>query len=338
MKKINTILVTGGAGYIGSVLVPKLLAKDYRLKVLDMYIYGEQVLLPHQSNPLLEEVKGDIRDSQLVERTLEGCDAVIHLACISNDPSAELDPQLTKSINMDAFVSLLEVCKKQNVSRFVFASSASVYGVSEEPNVTEDHPRVPVSEYNKSKAYCEDQLKSFYSDDFSIVTIRPATVCGYSPRLRLDLTVNILTNHAFHKGEITVFGGSQYRPNLHMDDMTDLYIQLLDEPDSKVSGKVFNAGYQNLTVLEIAETVKKVIEQDYPEKGSISIKTVPTDDIRSYRISCEKIKRELGFKPKKTIEDAVRDLCQAFNRNEFTDTLASSQYYNVKKMKEINLT
>ena len=337
MVNLDTILVTGGAGYVGSILVPKLLAKGYRVKVLDLYIYGEQVLLPHRSNPLLEEVKGDIRDAGLLERTLEDCDAVIHLACISNDPSAELDLQLTKSINMDAFVPLLELCRKQNVGRFVFASTSSVYGISEAPKVTEDHPRVPVSEYNKSKTYCEDQLIRFYSDDFSIVTVRPATVCGYSPRLRLDLIVNILTNHAYHNGEISVFGGSQYRPNLHIEDMTDLYVQLLDEPDSKVSKKVFNAGYQNLTVMEIAEIVKKVIEQHYPEKGSITIKTVPTDDIRSYRISCEKIESELSFRPKKTIQDAVKDLCQAFDRNEFPDTMTSSQYYNVKKMKEIRL-
>lgn len=337
MKKFYTVLITGGAGYIGSVLVPKLLRKGYRVKVLDLYIYGDNVLLPHKSDYLLEEIKGDIRDTELLERSLRDCDAVIHLACISNDPSAELDLQLTKSVNCDAFVPLLELSKKHGVGRFIFASSASVYGISEDPNVTEDHPRVPVSEYNKSKAYCEDQLNRFYSDDFSIVTIRPATVCGYSPRLRLDLTVNILTNHAFHKGEITVFGGSQYRPNLHIGDVTDLYVQLLDEPNNRVSGKIFNAGYRNLTVLEIAKAVKRIVEQDYPEKGDISIRTVPTDDIRSYRISCERIEKELGFKPKKTIEDAVRDLCQAFKRNEFPDTLTSSRYYNVKKMKEINL-
>ena len=136
MAKFNTVLVTGGAGYVGSVLVPKLLGKGYKVKVLDLYIYGEQVLLPHRSNPLLEEVKGDIRDTRLLERTLQGCDTVIHLACISNDPSAELDPQLTRSINMDAFVPLLELCRKQNVGRFVFASTSSVYGISDAPKFT----------------------------------------------------------------------------------------------------------------------------------------------------------------------------------------------------------
>ena len=337
MVQYNTVMVTGGAGYVGSVLVPKLLKNGYSVRVLDLYIYGDDVLKPYRTGYPLEEIKGDIRDRELLNKSLNGCDAVIHLACISNDPSAELDAELTKSINCDSFVPLLEVSKKQGIRRFVYASSSSVYGISEDPNVTEDHPRVPVSEYNKSKAYCEDQLPHFYSDDFSIVTVRPATVCGYSPRLRLDLTVNILTNHAFHRGEITVFGGSQYRPNLHIDDMTDLYLQLLDEPDSRVSGKIFNAGYQNLTVREIAETVKRVIEKEFPEKGEIGIKTTPTDDIRSYRISTEKIQRELGFKPKKTIEDAAMELCSAFNRGEFPDALTSSRYYNVQKMKEIKL-
>ena len=337
MSRYETVLVTGGGGYIGSVLVPKLLKKGYRVKVLDLFIYGDDILKPYRTDYPLEEIKGDIRDTSLLESALTGCDAVIHLACISNDPSAELDAELTKSINCDAFIPILELAKKQGVKRFIYASSSSVYGISEDPNVTEDHARVPVSEYNKSKAYCEDQLPAFYSDDFSIVTVRPATVCGYSPRLRLDLTVNILTSHAFHKGEITVFGGSQYRPNLHIDDMTDLYLQLLDEPDERVSGKIFNAGYQNLTVMEIAETVKGVIEKDFPEKGPINIKTVPSDDIRSYRISTEKIKNELGFESKKTIEDAVRELCRAFSQNEFPDNQTSNQYYNVKKMQEIKL-
>ena len=336
MKQYNNVLVTGGAGYVGSVLVPKLLNHGYGVKVLDLYIYGENTLQSCKDNPDLEEIKGDIRDIDLLYRSLEGCDAVIHLACISNDPSAELNAELTKSINQDAFVPLLEACKSDGVKRFMFASSSSVYGFSNEPNVTEDHPRVPVSEYNKTKAYCEDQLEKFYSDDFSIVTIRPATVCGYSPRLRLDLTVNILTSHAFHKGDITVFGGDQYRPNLHIEDMTDLYIQLLEETDSKVSSKIFNAGYQNLKVRDIAYIVKSVFEELYPHRKGITIKTVDTNDVRSYRISSEKIERELGFRPKKTIKDAVTDICEAFDRNEFPNPFESSLYYNVKRMKEIN--
>ena len=337
MKNYNTILVTGGAGYVGSVLVPKLLIQGYKVRVLDLYIYGDNTLESCNDNPNLKEIKGDIRDSNLVNQSLENCDAVIHLACISNDPSAELNPKLTNLINRYAFTPLLDACKARGVKRFIFASSSSVYGISDDPNVTEDNQRIPVSEYNKTKAYCEDQLAKYYSDDFSIVTIRPATICGYSPRLRLDLTVNILTNDAFHKGEITVFGGNQYRPNLHIDDMTDLYIQLLDEPNSKVSGRIFNAGYQNQKVIEIAKIVKSVFEELYPEREKIKIKTTLSDDIRSYQISTEKIKKELNFTPKKSIENAVVDLCKAFDRNEFPDSLESSIYYNVKRMKEINL-
>jgi len=336
MKKYNKILVTGGAGYVGAVLVPKLLDAGYEVKVLDLYIYGDNILQSCRENPRLEEIKGDIRDTDLLRSSLEACDAVIHLACISNDPSAELNAELTKSINQDAFIPLLDACKSSGVNRFIFASSSSVYGISENPNVTEDHPRIPVSEYNKTKAFCEDQLEKFYSDDFSIVTIRPATVCGYSPRLRLDLTVNILTNHAYHNGEITVFGGEQYRPNLHIDDMTDLYLQLLEEADSKVSGQIFNAGYQNQKVMDIAQIVKNTIEDMDPKRAPIKIKRTQTDDIRSYRISTEKIQQKLNFKPKRNIQNAVIDLCKAFERNEFPDPFESSMYYNVKRMKEIN--
>ena len=337
MRQYNTVLVTGGAGYVGSVLVPKLLDNGYNVKVLDLYIYGKQTLQSCYDNPKLEEIKGDIRDIDLLHSSLESCHAVIHLACISNDPSAELNAELTKSINQDAFVHLLDSCKSEGIKRFIFASSSSVYGVSEDPNVTEDHHRIPVSEYNKTKAYCEDQLVNYYSDDFSIVTIRPATICGYSPRLRLDLTVNILTNHAFHKGEITVFGGEQYRPNLHIEDMTDLYLQLLEEPNSKVSSQIFNAGYQNQRVMDIAQIVKNTIEDLYPERPPVSIKITPSDDIRSYRISTEKIQQLLNFKPRRNIQNAVVDLCKAFERNEFPDTFESTIFYNVKRMKEISL-
>lgn len=338
MNTYRTVLVTGGAGYVGSILVPKLLNQGYKVKVIDLYMYGENIFQSCKDNPNLEEIKGDIRDTKLLHNSIDGCDAVIHLACISNDPSAELNPKLTKSINQDAFVPLLEICREKGVKRFIFASSSSVYGISDVPNVTENHSRVPVSEYNKTKAYCEDQLPKFYSEDFSIVTIRPATVCGYSPRLRLDLTVNILTNHAFHKGEITVFGGEQYRPNLHIEDMTDLYLQLLKEPDSKVSGQIFNAGYQNQKVKDIANIVRNVFERLYPKREKIKIQTIPSDDIRSYQISTAKIEKVLNFKPKRGIEDAVVDLCNAFESNLFPNPLESTYYYNVNRMKEINLS
>ena len=213
---IKTVLVTGGAGYVGAVLVPRLLAEGYRVKVLDLYIYNENIFGAIKNNPALEQFMGDIRDQNLLKEVLPGCDAVIHLACISNDPSFELNPGLSRSINYDAFAPLVQMSKENGVARFVYASTSSVYGVSESPEVTEDHPLVPLTDYNKYKALCEPVLLERQSEDFTPVIIRPATICGYSSRQRFDLTVNILTNHAVNKGKITVFGGAQQRPNISM--------------------------------------------------------------------------------------------------------------------------
>lgn len=337
MTTSRQILVTGGAGYVGAVLVPKLLERGHRVRVLDLYIYGDGVFGPYSSHPALEEVWGDIRDTDTVRTSLRDCDTVIHLACISNDPSCDLDPQLSRSINYDAFIPLVRLCKAQGIERFVFASSSSVYGISDAPNVTEDHPRIPITDYNRYKAMCEDILEKEQTPGFATVIIRPATVCGYSPRLRLDLTVNILTNHAFNKGAITVFGGDQYRPNLHIQDMADLYVQLMEEPAERVAGKVFNVGYQNRTVREIAEIVKGTVENVYSDRGLIPIETTRTDDVRSYRISYDRITRELDFRPRWTIEDAVLGLCQAFDAGKVPDALTSSRYYNITRMKEIGL-
>lgn len=288
---VNTVLVTGGAGYVGAVLVPKLLNKGYRVKVLDLYIYGEHVLDAVKDYPNLQQIKGDIRDRKLLDRIIPGCDAVIHLACISNDPSFELDPQLGKSINYDAFLGLVNVSKESGVHRFIFASSSSVYGIKEEQNVTEDLPLQPLTDYSKYKALCEEVLLRERGPGFVTLILRPATVCGYSPRLRLDLTVNILTNHAVSNRLIKVFGGQQMRPNIHIKDMAALYVQALEWPGEKIDGCIFNAGYENLRVAEIAKMVREVVG---PE---VQIVTTPTDDNRSYHISSEKIRRELGFVP-----------------------------------------
>ncbi len=335
MKKI---LVTGGAGYVGAVLVPKLLTKGYQVNVLDLYIYGENALDAVKSNQNLMQIKGDLRNQDLLKEALVECDTVIHLACISNDPSCDLDPELTKSINYDAFRPLLELSRESGVERFIFASSSSIYGVSEAPEVTEDHPRMSLTGYNKYKAKCEDILWEFNSPDFATTSIRPATVCGYSPRQRLDLTVNILTNHAVNKGTITVFGGKQKRPNLHIEDMTDLYLQLLEEPVEKVGGRVWNACYQNHTVLDIANIVKNVLESKNLVNHPIDIEITETDDIRSYHVSSEKIKKDLGFVARHTLEDAVLDLYKAFNNGKLTDSLNNIKYFNVKLMKYIDLT
>lgn len=333
----NTVLVTGGAGYVGGVLVPRLLAEGFRVKVLDLYIYGENVLASVKNHQNLEQIKGDIRDQSLLREVLPGCDAVIHMACISNDPSFELNPRLSLTINYECFGPLVRISKESGVKRFIYASTSSVYGVSDAPQVTEDHPLVPLTDYNKYKGLCEPILLDQQTPDFTTVVIRPATVCGYSPRQRFDLTVNILTNHAVNNGKITVFGGSQMRPNIHIDDLVDLYVQLLSEKDERIAGKVFNAGYQNHTVAEIANIVKTVVQKEMPGRDSISIVTTPSDDLRSYHISSEKIRRELDFVPKRSIEDAVRDLCGAFAAGKLSDSMTDSIYFNIRRMQEINL-
>ena len=331
MSQVKKIFVTGGAGYVGAVLVPKLLAKGHRVKVIDLYMFGAEVLKGVEDNPRLTQVKGDIRDRGLLAREILGYDTVIHLACISNDPSYELNPALSKSINYDAFVNLVEISKQAGVRHFIYASSSSVYGIKDEPEVTEDLPLTPLTDYSKYKAKCEEYLNGAATDDFIVTTIRPATVCGYSPRQRLDLTVNILTNHAVSRGKITVFGGEQQRPNLHIEDMTDLYLFLLDQPPEKIHRKIYNAGYQNYPVREIAEMVRATLGED------IVIETTPTDDIRSYHVSSRKIKEELGFEAKHTIQDAIRDLKRAFDAGLLPNSLEDMRYFNIKTMLAINL-
>ncbi len=325
MKKI---FITGGAGYVGAILVPKLLDRGYMVTVIDLLIFGEKVLPDHQN---LNVIKGDIRDQELLKKIIPGHDAVIHLACISNDPSFELNPALGKSINFDAFEPLIQNSKNSGVKRFIYASSSSVYGIKNEPNVTEDLSLEPLTDYSKYKALCEEVLSTYNSHDFTTVTIRPATVCGYSPRLRLDLTVNILTNLAINKGEITVFGGEQRRPNIHIEDMTDLYLLLLELPDEKISNRIYNAGYENLKVKEIAQIVKSIIGDD------IIISTTPTNDYRSYHISSDKIKQEIGFVARHSIEEAVKDLKEAYQKNLISNSMNNDIYYNVKLMQKVNL-
>jgi nucleoside-diphosphate-sugar epimerase len=325
---MKTVYVTGGAGYVGAVLVPKLLDAGYRVRVLDLFIYGD--VLPKHDR--LEQIKGDLRDTKLLQRTIPGADAVIHLACISNDPSFELNPALGKAINLDAFEPLVQISKAVGVKRFIYASSSSVYGVKSEPNVTEDLSLEPLTDYSRFKMMCEDILKKYYAPDWTCCTIRPATVCGYSHRLRLDLTVNILTNHAINKGKITVFGGEQLRPNLHIEDMADLYLRLLEAPAEKIDRRIWNAGYQNLKVREIAALVRRVIGKN------VEIVTEPTNDNRSYQVNSDKIAREFGFKPQHTVEDAIRDLKAAFDAGKIPNSLTHPRYYNIKTMQAIQLS
>lgn len=332
METRGRIYVTGGGGYVGAVLVPKLLAARYAVTVLDLFLYGREALASVADHPHLTLVQGDLRDQALLGQSLPGCDTVIHLACISNDPSFELDPELGKSINYDAFAPLVHIARDSGVKRFIYASSSSVYGIKDEENVTEDLALEPLTDYSKYKALCEEVLAGYQAPDFTTVTLRPATVCGYSPRLRLDLTVNILTNHAYHRGKITVFGGEQRRPNIHIADITDLYVDLVGRPDAAVAGQVWNAGYENHRVREIAAIVRKVVGEH------VEIVTQPTDDLRSYHISSAKIERDLGFVPRHTIEDAARDLVAAFAAGLVPGAMDDMRYYNIKMMQAIHLT
>ena len=327
---INHVLVTGGAGYVGAVLVPKMVALGYKVTVLDLFMYGEDVLKSSRG-PNLREVKGDIRDIEAVKQAVKGCDAVIHLACISNDPSFELNPDLGRSINLDAFVPLVRAAKEAKAKRFIYASSSSVYGIKDGVEVTEDLSLEPLTDYSKFKADCEVLLEKERTPGFTCVTIRPATVCGYSPRQRLDVVVNILTNLGVHKGEVSVFGGSQLRPNIHIEDMTDAYLLLLQADDKKIDGKVYNAGYENHSVLQLAEMVQRNVGPH------VKLKVQNTNDMRSYHVSSKKIKEELGFEPSHTIEEAVVDLIKAFKDGRLPDSMDDPRYFNIKTMQKLNL-
>ena len=325
------VLITGGAGYVGHVLTPRLLSAGHVVTVFDSLFFGCR--LPN--SPKLRVIKGDIRDREKVAAALNGQDAVLHLACISNDASFELDEALSTTINYDAFEPIVVEAKKAGVKRFVYCSSSSVYGVSNSPQVTEEHALVPLTLYNKYKGMCEPLLWKHMADDFTAVTIRPATVCGYSPRTRLDLSVNILTNHAVNKGVITVFGGDQMRPNLHIEDMVDAYQMMLEAPHEKIHGQVFNIGFENHSIANIAKMVRKIVAEEFPEKGEIDVITTPSDDNRSYHVNSDKVFRVLGYRPKRTVEDAVRDLALAFRNHLLEDSFENDWYYNVRTMKKL---
>jgi len=333
---MSKIMVVGGAGYVGSLLCPQLIELGHTVVVYDTCFFGQDFL--PLSDPRFSLIVGDIRDTKKLRENLAEVDIVIDLACISNDASFELDENLSTSINLDAFEPMVMAAKSAGVKRFIYASSSSVYGVSDQPDVTEEHPLVPLTLYNKYKGMCEPLLFKHQASDFTCVTIRPATLCGYAPRQRLDLSVNILTNHAVNNKKISVFGGSQLRPNLHIQDMVDLYKMLIEVEPEKIAGKIFNCGFQNMSIAEIAEIARRIVLEEFPEYGQIEISAAPSDDIRSYHINSSKIQRELGFSPRFTIEDAVRDLCKAFKRGDLPDSLTRDSYYNVRTLKAAKTT
>ena len=327
------ILITGGAGYVGSALIPELLQKGHKVIVYDLYLYGD-VFSNLRKNQNLIQIKADIRDKKKLISATKNVDAIVHLACISNDPSYELDPTLGKSINYDAFLNLLDATKVNNVKRFIYASTSSVYGVKKEKDVRETTPCEPLTDYSKYKLECEKLFLEFGKKNSEIdhVVVRPATVCGYAPRLRLDLIVNILTIHALVNKRIKIFGGSQLRPNINIKDMVRVYELFLSAPKDKINGEIFNAGYQNYTVEELANIVKNVMGDE-----NIALEYVPTSDMRSYHINSDKIKNVLGFQPRYTIEDAVQSLVDAYNKGLIVDGLNNSLYHNIKMMQKVRL-
>jgi len=306
------ILVTGACGYKGTVLVPKLLAAGHEVVAFDIMWFGN-FLQPH---PKLKVVKGDVRN--IDEVPLDGVDAIVHLSSVANDPCGDLDPKLTWEVSCLATMQLADRAARRGIKRFVYASSGSVYGVKDEPQVTEDLELLPISEYNKTKMVAERVLLS-YADAMVVQIIRPATVCGYSPRMRLDVSVNMLTMQALTREHITVFGGQQTRPNIHIDDITDVYLFMLKHPEHT---GIYNAGFENISIMEIAE---RVVEHA-PAKITVSA----SNDPRSYRVNSDKLLKA-GFKPKKSVNDAIRELVHKYRSGELKD---EERFHNLKWMQK----
>ncbi len=323
---MNRILVTGGAGYVGAVLVPKLLYSAYKVRVLDTFWFDPDALDSVKDHPNLEVIKGDIRDRYIVSKCCKDIDCIIHLAAISNDPSSDLNPDLTEEINLKAVAQLVKIAKENGIQRFINASSSSVYGIKEEENVTENLPLEPITYYAKYKAMTESIIADETTSDFVTISVRPATICGYSPRMRLDLSVNIMTNLAINQKVMTVFGGEQKRPNIHIQDITDLYMVLINTRKELVNGEVFNANCRNMKMIEIAQTVKRVIG------NGVGIEITPSDDIRSYFTSSEKLVKRLNWNYRYSIENAIMGMKRAFENGLIPDPMDDVKYYNVKCM------
>lgn len=317
------VIVIGGGGYVGSALCPSLVSLGYDVTAFDTFWYGEHVL-PHS----VTKVRGDMRNPDQLAHVLAGADSVIHLACISNDPSFDLNPELGRSINLDCFPAVCQAVRDAGVKRFIYASSSSVYGVHDKP-VTEETACFPLTDYSKFKLLCEQYLDRADMGHTAWTIVRPATICGFAPRLRLDLIVNALTASALRARAMTVNGGRQLRPNLHIEDMCLAYGLILGAHRNEVHHEIFNVGARNYSVGALAEYVREVVAD--PE---LRITTQPSIDDRSYHVESHKIARTLGWTAEHSIEDAIRDLMRVFP---YLGDTQAAQYHNIKRMKELNL-
>lgn len=309
------ILVTGGCGYKGHVLIPKLLKNNHHVKVIDIQWFGNYL----EPNDNLVIIKKDIRD--LKQNDIDGYDIIIHLAAVANDPCSDLDPKLSWEVGALSTMRLADFASKSGVKQIIYASSGSVYGVKDEINVTEDLDLDPISEYNKNKMVSERVLLS-YKEDMIVQIIRPATVCGLSPRMRLDVAVNLLTMQALNKNEITVLGGEQTRPNIHIDDITDIYLFLIDNP--QIAG-IYNAGFENISIMDIASSIKS--------KLNVPITIKESNDPRSYRVDSSKL-LNAGFKPSKNVAESINEIIDAYKNNKLQD---EDRFYNLRWMQKMLL-
>jgi nucleoside-diphosphate-sugar epimerase len=326
---LTTVAVSGGAGYVGSVLVPMLLARGYRTRVLDLLLFGEGTLAAH---PLLEVHRGDVRDQALVERWASGADAVIHLAGIANDPSCALQPSLSQEVNVTGTHNVVTAARRAGAERFVLVSSASVYGIANDGPVHETSPLKPITVYGETKVQAEDIVRRRTGGSLTALAVRPAALYGYAPRQRLDLTVNLLTNHAVNRGGVEVFGGEQLRPTLHVADLCDLLLSALEHPLRETGLKVFNAARENATVAEIARRVVDAVNaRRGPAHALATLSTTPSNDRRSYAIDSTQARRTLGFAPRRSLEGAVAELCAAFDDGRLPRPLSDDRYFNVRR-------
>jgi len=310
-KKGWTVLVTGGAGYVGSALVPQLLKHGHRVIVLDLYIFGEHSLKDVRNHVNLVELKGDIRNTNTLKTALHGCDAVIHLAGVSRENPTGLNSSRSPLVNLEDFVSLVRMAKEAGVKRFIYTSSTTVYGAIKASQATEETPLLPTNEFAKHTAQCEAVLHEERKVGFVITIVRLGNICGFAPQHRLDVIANALTYAAITEGAIKVSKSAHNYPSIHIKDMVNLYIFLLGQPDTRIDGEVYNAVTENHSLLELAETIRDSVTP------KISIVDIPPTGSTTYMVSSDKMRNELGFVPRHTLREAIGDLIKAFRASDY---------------------